>query len=87
MWLERWCHRLRHEGGEAVRQEHGKVMGYFGTRCTGWAIGSGPVESACQKVIGKRMNGDGMRRGEDEADALCHLLALYASGEKQYDAY
>ena len=46
------------------------MMGYFGTRCTGWAIGSGPVESACQKVIGKRMNGDGMRRGEDEADAF-----------------
>ena len=43
-WIERWCHRLKHEGGEvvlealralppdgreAVRKVHGEVVGYF----------------------------------------------------------
>ena len=33
----------------------------------GWAIGSGPVESACKTVIGKRMKGGGMRWGQSGA--------------------
>ena len=53
----------------------------------GWAIGSGPIESACKTVIGKRMKNGGMRWGEDGADEMCHLRALFASGEKQWDAY
>ena len=50
---------------------HGEVMGYFESQmhrmddptyqAKGWAIGSGPVESACKKVIGKQMKGSGMR--------------------------
>ena len=43
-WLDRWCHRLKHEGGqvvlealrslppdgrESVRKVHGEVVGYF----------------------------------------------------------
>jgi hypothetical protein len=111
-WLERWCHRLKHEGGqvvrnalrslppdgrESVRKVHGEVLGYFENHVhrmdypmyltKGWEIGSGPIESACKTVIGKRMKNGGMRWGEDGADEMCHLRALFASGEKQWDAY
>ncbi|MCA1696357.1 MAG: hypothetical protein LC749_17475 [Actinobacteria bacterium] len=111
-WFERWCHRLKHEGGEAVldglralpldgresvRKVHGEVVGYFENqvhrrdypryRAKGWAIGSGPIESACKTVIGKRMKDGGMRRGEGGADGMCHLRALFASGQEQWDAY
>ena len=111
-WLERWCHRLKHEGGvavlealralpvegrESVRTVHAEVVGSFANQvhrmdyptyqAKGWAIGSGPVEAACKTVIGKRMKNGGMRWGEDGADQMCHLRALFASGEKQWDAY
>ena len=48
----------------------------------GWAIGSGPVESACRTVTGKRMKGGGMRWGEAGADEMSHLRALFASGDE-----
>jgi hypothetical protein len=111
-WLDPLCHRLKHEGGEAVltelrslplagrdsaRKVHGEVVGYFENhvhrmdyptyRAKGWAIGSGPIESACKTVIGKRMKNGGMRWGEDGADEMCHLRALFSSGEDQWDAY
>jgi hypothetical protein len=111
-WLDRWFHRLKHEGGkvvlealrslppdgrESVRRVHGEVLGYFENhvhrmdyptyRAKGWAIGSGPIESACKIVIGKRMKNGGMRWGEDGADEMCHLRALFCSGEEQWDAY
>ena len=111
-WLDRWCHRLKHEGGQVVLQElrslpadgresvrkiHTEVTGYFANhvhrmdypkyQSKGWAIGSGPIESACKTVIGKRMKNGGMRWGEDGADEMCHLRALFASGEKQWDVY
>ncbi len=111
-WLDRWCHRLKHEGGavvlealrslpadgrESVRKVHGEVVGYFENQvhrmdyptyqAKGWAIGSGPIESACKTVIGKRMKNGGMRWGEDGADEMCHLRALFASGEQQWNAY
>jgi hypothetical protein len=111
-WIERWCHRLKHEGGavvleqlrtlpvdgrETVRTVQGEVLTYFEDQvhrmdyptyqAKGWAIGSGPIEAACKTVIGKRMKGGGMRWGEDGADEMCHLRALFASGEKQWDAY
>ena len=111
-WLDRWCHRLKHEGGEvvlkglralppdgreAVRKVHAEVVGYFENhvhrmdyptyRSKGWAIGSGPIESACKTVIGKRMKGGGMRWGNDGADEMSHLRALFCSGERQWDAY
>ena len=85
------------DGREAVRKAHGAVLGYFENQvhrmdyptyqAKGWAIGSGPVEAACKTVIGKRMKGGGMRWGEDGADEMCHLRALFASGEKQWEAY
>ena len=111
-WIERWCHRLKHEGGrvvlealrgmdlggrDSVRQVHGDVIRYFENHvhrmdypsylAKGWAIGSGPVESACKTVIGKRMKGGGMRWGEDGADEMSHLRALLAGTDNQWDAY
>ena len=82
---------------ESVRKVHGEVLGYFENhvhrmdypsyRAKGWAIGSGPIESACKTVIGKRMKNGGMRWGGDGADEMCHLRALFSSGEDQWDAY
>lgn len=110
-WIERRCHRLKHEGGARVLEElramapggeaagraHGEVLGYFENQvhrmdyptylAKGWAIGSGPIEAACKTVIGKRMKGGGMRWGAAGADEMCHLRALFASGEDQWDAY
>ena len=48
---------------------------------------AGPIEAACKTVIGKRMKNGGMRWGGDGADELCHLRALFSSGEDQWDAY
>jgi len=62
-------------------------MDYPGYAAKGWAIGSGPVESACKTVIGQRMKGSGMRWGEDGADSVSHLRALFKSGDRQWDAY
>jgi hypothetical protein len=53
----------------------------------GWCIGSGAVESACKTVVGQRLKLAGMRWGEDGADALCHLRALYRSQKGQWEAF
>jgi hypothetical protein len=84
------------EGREA-RQTWSDVVRYFENQshrmdypsyvAKGWAIGSGPVESACKTVIGQRMKGSGMRWGRDGADSVSHLRALFKSGDRQWDAY
>ena len=81
----------------AVRQVHKEVVGYFSNqvhrmdypayRAKGWQIGSGPVESACKRVVNQRLKGAGMRRGSDDADALCHLRALFCSERGQWEAF
>jgi hypothetical protein len=53
----------------------------------GWQIGSGSVEAACKTVIGGRLKGSGMRWGEDGADAVSHLRALFLSEKGQWDAF
>ncbi len=78
-----------------MRRVHGEVVGYFENhvhrmdypayRAKGWAIGSGPIESACKTVIGKRMK-NGACAGEDGADGMS-TSTLFASGEDQWDAY
>jgi hypothetical protein len=83
--------------GRASRQVLADVTRYFENQshrmdypsyvAKGWSIGSGPVESACKTVIGQRMKGAGMRWGEDGADSVGHLRALFKSGDKQWDAY
>ena len=53
----------------------------------GWCIGSGAVESACTTVVGQRLKLAGMRWGEDGANAVCHLRALYRSEKGQWEAF
>lgn len=50
-------------------------------------IGSGPVELACKRVVGQRLKGAGMRWGEDGANAVCHLRALFLSEISQWRAF
>jgi hypothetical protein len=83
--------------GRACRETLAEVTRYFTNQvhrmdypsyiAQGWAIGSGPVESACKTVIGQRLKGTGMRWGEDGAESLSHLRALFKSGDRQWDAY
>jgi hypothetical protein len=84
----------RPAAARAVRQE---VVRYFANQvhrmdypayvAKGWQIGSGPVESACKTVVGQRLKGGGMRWGEDGADAVCHLRALFRSEPGQWEAF
>jgi len=112
-WLDKGCHRLKHEGGStvrrwlegldlkdasaAVREVHRQQVQYFRNHehrmdyptyvRNGWQIGSGPVESACKTVVGNRLKGGGMRWGEEGADAVCHLRALYLSEPVCWDSF
>ena len=80
-----------------AREKHKEVVTYFSNqahrmdypayRAKGWQIGSGPVESACKRVINQRLKGAGMRWGSDGADALCHLRALFCSERGQWEAF
>lgn len=63
------------------RMDYPKYVGH------GWWIGSGPIESACKTVIGKRMKGGGMRWAESGADAISHLRALLCGGLEVWDDY
>jgi hypothetical protein len=81
----------------AARECHRQVVGYFANQvhrmdypayqAKGWHIGSGPVESGCKTVVGQRLKGAGMRWGEDGADAVCHLRALFRSERGQWEAF
>jgi hypothetical protein len=81
----------------AVREVHRQAVQYFRNHehrmdyptyvRNGWQIGSGPVESACKTVVGNRLKGGGMRWGEDGADAVCHLRALYLSEPACWESF
>jgi hypothetical protein len=62
-------------------------MDYPTYRAKGWQIGSGPVESACKRVVGQRLKGAGMRWGEEGADAVCRLRALFLSEPGPWEAF
>jgi hypothetical protein len=66
---------------------HVHRMDYPNYRTRGWQIGSGPIESACKTVVGKRLKGSGMRWRERGADAMCHLRALFLSERTQWRGY
>ena len=80
-----------------ARAMHQEVVSYFANQVQrrdyplylskGWQIGSGPVASACKTVVNLRLKGAGMRWGEDGADALCHLRALFRSERGQWEAF
>ncbi len=111
-WLEDWCSRLKHQGGQSVldglrellpactstaRDTLSDLIQYIGNHVHrmeyptylshGWFIGSGPVESACKTVIGKRMKGGGMRWGETGADGMSHLRAILCGGLEVWNDY
>lgn len=65
----------------------GHRMDYPEYRRRGWQIGSGPVESACKQVVNQRLKGSGMRWGEEGADAVCHVRALFRSEACQWEAF
>ncbi len=81
----------------AARECHRRVVVYFTNQlhrmdypeyaAKGWQIGSGPVESACKTVVGQRLKGAGMRWGEQGADAVCHLRALFRGEKGQWEAF
>ena len=92
--LREWDWPLRRPGlAEAVQELVGYLernahrMEYPEYVAEGWFIGSGAVESACKTVVGQRLKLAGMRWGEDGADALCHLRALYRSEKGQWEAF
>jgi len=62
-------------------------MDYPTYRAKGWQIGSGPVESACKRVVGQRLKGAGMRWGADGAEAVCRLRALFLSETGPWDSF
>jgi hypothetical protein len=76
---------MREEVGYFENQVH--RMDYPAYRARGWQIGSGPVESACQPVVGQRLKGAGMHWEADGADAVCHLRALFLSDQGQWDGF
>jgi hypothetical protein len=88
---EDWPRRagLREAVGDVVAylERHAHRMEYPEYLAQGWCIGSGAVESACKTVVGQRLKLAGMRWGEDGADALCHLRALYRSEKGQWEAF
>lgn len=81
----------------AVIEEHRKQTQYVRNNvhrmdyptylARGWQIGSGPVESACKRVVNLRLKGPGMRWGSPGADAICHLRALFLSEPTQWDTF
>ena len=81
----------------AAKEKHREVVRYFENQghrmdypaylAKGWQIGSGPVESACKTVVGQRLKGGGMRWGEDGADSVCHLRALFRGERGQWEGF
>jgi hypothetical protein len=82
---------------KTLREQLARVEEYFGNNVhrmeypeylgQGWEIGSGAVESACKTVVNQRLKLSGMRWGEDGADAMCHVRALYRSEKGQWEAF
>ena len=96
--VRRWLETMDlKETSPAVREVHRQQVQYFRNHehrmdyptyvRNGWQIGSGPVESACKTVVGNRLKGGGMRWGEEGANAVCHLRALYLSEPACWDSF
>jgi hypothetical protein len=68
-------------------ERHAHRMEYPEYLAQGWCIGSGAVESGCKTVVGQRLKLAGMRWGEDGANGVCHLRALYRSEKGQWEAF
>ncbi len=87
---------LSGQGAETI-EDHRKLVQHFEAnvhrmdypryQSRGWQIGSGSVEAACKTVVGGRLKGAGLRWGEDGADAVSHLRALFLSERGHWDAF
>jgi hypothetical protein len=66
---------------------HADRMDYPTYRASGWQIGSGHIEAAGKTVVNERLKRSGMRWGEDGADAVCHLRALFKGDAEQWEAF
>jgi hypothetical protein len=82
---------------ESAREIHRRVRQYVSNHmdrmdypryvASGWQIGSGHIEAACRTVVNERLKKSGMRWGEDGADAVCHLRALFKGDADQWEAF
>ena len=68
-------------------RNHADRMDYPTYVQAGWQIGSGHIEAACKTVVNERLKRSGMRWGEDGADAVCHLRALFKGDAEQWEAF
>lgn len=86
--LRRSC-RSRGERPAALAELLGYIvpnverMDYPAYRAAGLAIGSGPVESACKRLVGGRLKGPGMRWSVAGADAILALRITWLNGHWQ----
>ena len=86
--LRKSCHS-RKDPPEALLELIGYVspnverMDYPAYRAAGLAIGSGPVESACERLVGGRLKGPGMRWSVRGADAILALRITWLNGRWQ----
>ena len=82
---------------ESAIEVHRQVTQYVGNHmdrmdypsyiAAGWQIGSGHIEAACKSVVNERLKRSGMRWGEEGADAVCHLRALFKGDADQWEAF
>jgi hypothetical protein len=84
-WSDERRETCRVELGYFRNHEH--KMDYPRYVANGWQIGSGPVESACKRVVTQRLKGAGMRWSEAGANAVCHLQALLLSQSGCWDDF
>lgn len=81
----------RHRKKRCARDALDKLLGYVGKHAgrmaypelleQGIDMGTGPQESACKNVIGRRLKGSGMRWTTDNVEAMARLRALmYSTG-------
>jgi hypothetical protein len=86
--LRKSCHS-RKDPPEALLELTGYIcpnverMDYPAYRAEGLSIGSGPVESACKRLVGGRLKGPGMRWSVRGADAILALRITWLNGQWQ----
>jgi hypothetical protein len=68
-------------------RNHQHRMDYPTYLQSGWQIGSGPVESACKRLVTLRLKGPGMRWKPRGTTTLCHLRALLLGEPGQWEEY
>lgn len=82
---------------KAAREQHDKTTNYIRKNVErmnypeyirrGWQIATGAVESACKRLVNRRLCAGGMRWGEPGSDDVCHLRALFCSDQDQWDCF